>query len=113
MTTDRRLQSTIELAESFYKIPALMVYRVRCGKANCHCADGAGHGPYAFLHWRDGMGRQRRRYVRGADVEAVRAIISTRRAERQERRQEAQEARAWLRANTRMLRELLRDLGPS
>ena len=98
--------STTDLAKTFYKIPALMIYRVRCGKANCHCVEGAGHGPYAFLHWRDGGGRQRRRYVRAADLECVRAIISDRRAERHRARCEEAEARAWL----RQLRALLRDL---
>ena len=110
MTAKSRPLSTIELAESFYKIPALMVYRVRCGRANCRCADGIGHGPYAFLHWRDDSGRQCRRYVRVADLEAVRAIIGKRRAERYQARREAAEARVWLRLNTRLLGELLGDL---
>lgn len=25
--------------------------RVRCGKARCHCRNGVGHGPYAYLHY--------------------------------------------------------------
>ena len=86
MPTKSERVSGIEFAASFYKIPALMVYRVRCGKANCHCAKGAGHGPYAFLHWRDRSGRQCRRYVRQADTEEVREIIAERRAERQMQR---------------------------
>jgi hypothetical protein len=101
-------ESTIEFAASFYKIPALMTYRVRCGKANCRCARGAGHGPYAFLHWRDRTGKQCRRYVRASDVAAVQHIIEKRRAHRNaerlakrvavlERRMILRELREWFR----------------
>src|SRR5579863_5954596 len=44
----------------------------RCGKPNCHCANGPGHGPYYFRRWRF-RGKQRWEYVKRADVEAVRA----------------------------------------
>jgi len=45
---------------------------VRCGKANCRCANGELHGPYFYRFWRDSYGRLRKQYVRKADVEAVR-----------------------------------------
>src|SRR5687767_7837574 len=86
MPSNRAAFSTTEFAESFYKIPALMIYRVRCGKPNCHCAGSGGHGPYGFLHWRDRSGRQCRRYVRKADVQAVSGIIAERRAARRTER---------------------------
>ena len=42
-----------------------------CGKPTCRCARGELHGPYWSHRWRD-KGRQRRRYVKAADVERVR-----------------------------------------
>jgi hypothetical protein len=95
--------SSLELANSLYKTPALVSHRVRCGRPNCRCATGPGHGPYAYLYWREGD-RQRRRYVKQRDVEAVRNVIARRQmAERNERRARAaslawlREVRAWLR----------------
>jgi hypothetical protein len=44
----------------------------RCGKPNCHCADGPGHGPYYYRRWRKD-GRQRWEYIKRAEVGAVRA----------------------------------------
>lgn len=51
---------------------------VRCGKANCRCADGGPlHGPYYYRFWRDKRdGRLRKAYVRKADAEAVRAACA-------------------------------------
>ena len=34
----------------------------RCGKAECHCATGPGHGPYVYRYWTEG-GKTRREYV--------------------------------------------------
>ncbi len=76
----RRARSTLELAETFHKTPALVCHTVRCGKSNCRCTTGEGHGPYWFLRWREGA-QQRRRYVKQADLPAVRAVVERRRAE--------------------------------
>jgi hypothetical protein len=100
--------SAIEFVETFHKTPALVSYRVRCGKAVCGCATGDGHGPYWFLRWREG-GVQRRRYVRQADVEAVHAVIERRQRERREERRAVAEADAHLRELRRWLRELTAD----
>ena len=35
---------------------------VRCGKKNCHCAEGRLHGPYWYAYWTEG-GRTRSQYV--------------------------------------------------
>jgi hypothetical protein len=35
---------------------------VRCGKKNCHCAEGKPHGPYWYAYWTEG-GRTRSQYV--------------------------------------------------
>ena len=48
---------------------------VRCGKLSCRCASGERHGPYLYHRWRD-QGRQRRRYVKPADAEPVRAALA-------------------------------------
>jgi len=77
---DAAVVSSLEIAKSFYKIPSLHAYRVRCGKPTCRCTMSDGHGPYWYLHWREGT-YQRRRYVRRDEVEAVRAIIDERRQE--------------------------------
>lgn len=46
-----------------------------CGKSACRCTRGDLHGPYSYHRWREG-GRQRRRYVRAEDAEAVRAVLA-------------------------------------
>ena len=53
----------------------LQAQRVRCGRPNCHCTTGPGHGPYWYRRWRDG-GRQRRQYVKPADLERTKAAIA-------------------------------------
>jgi len=70
---------TLELAETLYKTPALISHRIRCGKTGCRCATGEGHGPYHFLFWREGA-VQRRRYVKRAELDAVRAAVERRRS---------------------------------
>ena len=94
-----------KIPETFHKTPALVSYQVRCGKANCRCATGEGHGPYWFLRWREGD-VQRRRYVRQTDIEAVRQVIERRGRERREERRAVAEADAHLRELRRWLREL-------
>jgi len=100
--------SVIEFAKTFHKTPALVPYRVRCGKRDCRCATGAGHGPYWFLRWREGA-VQRRRYVRQAEVAAVRAVIERRRQEERAARHAAALALGDLRRIRAWLRDLERD----
>ena len=45
-----------------------------CGKPTCRCAQGQLHGPYWYRRWRQGR-RQRRAYVREADLLRVRAAV--------------------------------------
>jgi hypothetical protein len=51
---------------------------VKCGKANCKCANGKLHGPY-FYHrtWADGQ--RMKRYIKPNDVEATRAACAAHR----------------------------------
>ncbi len=97
--------SAIDFAETLYKTPALVSHRVRCGKPTCRCVGGQSHGPYWFLHWREGA-IQRRRYVRHADVEGVRAVIER----REEADREARQAVALALADVRRLRAWVREL---
>src|ERR1700761_2445296 len=46
----------------------------RCGKAGCRCADGEGHGPYAYFTPRP-AGRGRARYVPAALAGGVRGYL--------------------------------------
>lgn len=75
------LPRVTEVAETCPKIPALTAQHTRCGKPRCRCASGRLHGPYHYLRWREGA-ILRRRYVRAADVPAVRAILERRRMRR-------------------------------
>ncbi len=70
---------------------ALCVQWQRCGTPGCRCARGQLHGPYYALLWRED-GRLRKRYVRLADVEQVRAAVA---AERQRRRDARALATTW------------------
>lgn len=97
--------ATLEFAKTFYKTPALVHHRVRCGKRHCHCAESGGHGPYWFLHWREGA-VQRRRYVRQAEIEAVQAVVERRRRDDRELRRAVTMALADLRRVRAWLREL-------
>src|SRR5680860_932243 len=90
-----RLSAT-EFAKTFPKIPSLQLHRVRCGKGNCRCSQGRLHTSWRLV-WRNYYGQQRRRYVRKAEVEAVRAIIERRQWIERERRQLIAESRAYLR----------------
>ena len=103
--------SALEIAETFHKTPALVTYRVRCGKPNCRCNNGELHGLYWFLRWREG-GKQRRRYVKAADVPAVRAIIERRQAAERAERGARVRALFALRGLDRWLTEIERDLYP-
>lgn len=85
LTGDSSAPAVKDIAETFPKIAALVVQFTRCGKPNCRCTAGHLHGPYHYLRWREGT-IQRRRYVRAADVPAVRAILETRREQRRTER---------------------------
>ncbi len=80
----------------------LQAQRVRCGRSNCHCATGLGHGPYWYRRWRD-RGRQRRQYVKPGDLDQVRSALAE---------YNRTHARAWsIRCSIRELNRLCRLLG--
>ena len=49
---------------------------VTCGAPGCHCTRGVCHGPYVYRRWYEN-GKQRKAYVRKADVHAVQDAIHT------------------------------------
>jgi len=57
---------------------SLQAQRVRCSKTNCKCARGQLHEGYYYFFWSNSSGAFKR-YVRRADVLAVRAVIERRR----------------------------------
>lgn len=87
------------------KTGALCLQWVKCGKSACRCASGERHGPYWYLFWRQG-GRLHKRYVRAAEVEAVRAA---RDAEREQLRRWRRVKRA-AQQRYRELLPLLREI---
>src|SRR5262245_61658897 len=56
---------------------------VRCGRPGCRCTRGQLHGPYHYRFYRQG-GRLKKRYVKLAEVEQVRAGCEARRQARRE-----------------------------
>lgn len=54
---------------------SLIARYTRCGKPNCHCVEGQGHGPHWYLSWRGPKGKTRMLYIPESHVEAVRQRI--------------------------------------
>ncbi len=101
----RESDTSLEFAKTFHKTPALVSYRVRCGKANCRCMRGELHGPYWFLRWRFGT-HQRRRYVKAEELDAVREVIAMRQHDDRIYRMTVQRALGKLRELKQWLREI-------
>lgn len=54
---------------------AVCAQMIRCGKLSCKCARGELHGPYFYRFvWE--RGKQRKRYVRRAEVQQIRAACA-------------------------------------
>ena len=56
---------------------------IRCSKSNCRCAAGRLHGPYFYRFFRE-AGKLKKKYVRHAELEQVRAQCEARRQARRE-----------------------------
>ena len=83
-------------------LPGVLVLSFkRCGAARCKCARGELHGPYWRHQWRED-GRTRRRYVKLAEVELLRAQLTA--------WQEQHPPLAPLRSELALLRRLVRAL---
>ncbi len=75
---------------------------VRCGKANCRCADGKLHGAYYYHFVRIG-GRLKKRYLKASEVEQMQAACLARQRKEKERIDSLR--RFW-----KQLREIREDL---
>lgn len=95
-------------AKALPKTGALCPQWVKCGKSTCHCAVGNLHGPYWYLFWRQG-GRLRKRYIKPAEVEAVRAACDAERQRRRRWRRVKKAAQQQYRELLPLLREIERD----
>jgi len=107
--TETAASPTIVFCETFPKVPALVRHPVRCGSPSCRCAGDERHESWRLV-WRGQDGRQRHRYVRLADVAAVRVIVGRRAEQARARRLERAVATAELRAMIHMDRELMREV---
>ena len=54
---------------------SLITRYTRCGKPNCHCATGQGHGPHWYLSSLGPTGRRRLDYIPAAWADTVRLRI--------------------------------------
>src|SRR5271167_238598 len=71
----RRLVSNLPPIEQVLRGTLVEAYK-RCGRPNCHCVDGPGHGPKCYLSVSQPSGRPHRDYVRNADVGRAAQFIS-------------------------------------
>ena len=69
---------------------------IRCGRANCKCANGSLHGPYYYRVWM-ARGIRYKAYVKKAEVERIKATIEIFRARRRKQQASAAEAKTMLR----------------
>lgn len=78
--------------------------RIKCGKPNCQCANGALHGKYFYRYvWENG--KRIKFYVKRGEVKAVSAACTAWRADAKRRRQQAQSTAKQLRELKASLRE--------
>jgi len=82
----RQLRTPDNAATADTRAGWLSAQRVRCGRPGCKCSRGELHGPYFYLFWREGR-KLKKRYVRRADVAAVRERCERAAASRQAARE--------------------------
>jgi len=74
----RELARDLPPAEYILRGTLIETYR-RCGRPNCHCANGPGHGPKHYLSTSQPGRRPRRDYVpNGADLQVAQLIADGR-----------------------------------
>ena len=67
----RRLSGSVDMLQG-----SLVKRYVKCGKENCHCAEGEGHGPVFYLSYKE-KGLTRLIYIPSEEVEKVKRQLST------------------------------------
>ena len=70
----RRLVTNLPPIERVLRGTLVETYK-RCGRPNCHCVDGPGHGPKHYLSISQPGGRPRRDYVPNGVHVQVAALI--------------------------------------
>jgi len=68
--TSRQIVEEHKTANKTYRLE-----EVRCGKKNCHCAEGKLHGPYWYAYWSE-RGRTKSQYVGKKLPQGVRSAMS-------------------------------------
>ena len=58
----RHANSKEVLAEKVTNHRTYRQVSIRCGKDNCKCSEGSGHGPYWYAYWSE-EGRTKSRYI--------------------------------------------------
>lgn len=73
----QRRRSTVDTAPTLAEVlrGTLRERYVRCGKPNCHCRDGQGHGPVRYLTVSLGTGKTRQITVAPEQYEIVRQYV--------------------------------------
>ena len=56
---------------------------IKCGRSNCHCTTGKGHGPYHYWVYKSGN-RKFKKYVKRDDLPIISARIEERRRREKE-----------------------------
>lgn len=83
----------------------LLTQYIKCGRANCKCANGSLHGPYHYRVW-NASGRRYKQYIKKSDLGAVKAGIQEHNRQRAEIRALDQRTKA----NWRRFKSLIREL---
>ena len=81
----------------------------RCGKPNCHCAQGQKHGLYYVRYWYE-RGKKRVAHIPAADVEKVRAACALHQQEQQEFRRTLKRGQVNYRAGRDNVADLIQQL---
>jgi hypothetical protein len=71
----RQLVDTMPPVDQVMRGTLLATYK-RCGRPNCHCVNGPGHGPKHYLSVSQKGAHPRRDYVRNTDVGRAAQFIS-------------------------------------
>jgi hypothetical protein len=67
----RKLSGSVEMLQG-----SLVKKYVRCGKENCRCVEGEGHGPVFYLSFKE-VGRTKLVYVPSKEVEKVKQQLAS------------------------------------
>ena len=70
----RRLAAALPPVEHILRGTLVETFK-RCGRPNCHCANGPGHGPKYYLSISQPGGRPRRDYIPNAEHLKVAKLI--------------------------------------